>query len=209
MWEGGNVGGEGAFPSYISMSNIEHFDATSKSSMPRRRVRRHVEQFDATSNSSMPRREIRCPTSINSTPHTKQLDAKHQTTRRHVIVWRFHGRSSPPSYGVIIPLYQKWRTRGVRGDVEPQPRLSNFPFAGYDRPLEIESFQIILGSCRSSFQTVSNRFKPFQTVSNRFKPFQIGTSHALAMHSRTHRALPRTAERPQGNPQRIVTEQRI
>ena len=100
MWECGNVGGEGAFPSYISMSNIEHFDATSKSSMPRRKVRRHVEQFDATSRSSM--------------PNIEKLDATHQTARRHVIDWRFHGRLLPPSQGVIA-LVQKWLQRRAGG----------------------------------------------------------------------------------------------
>jgi len=65
------------------MSNIEHFDATSKSSMPHGKIRRHVEQFDAMSKSSM--------------PNIEKLDATHQTARRHVIDWRFHGRLLPPS----------------------------------------------------------------------------------------------------------------
>ena len=45
---------------YFSISHIEKFDATSKSSTPRRKVRCHVEKFDATSNSSTPRRKLRC-----------------------------------------------------------------------------------------------------------------------------------------------------
>ena len=43
----------GSLPTYFSMSSIEHVDATSNSSTPRRKVRRHVEEFDATSKSSI------------------------------------------------------------------------------------------------------------------------------------------------------------
>ena len=64
-------------PTACSMSHIEKFEVTSKSSTPRRKVRRHiegpstsrrkvrcdVEKFDVTSKSSTPHRKLRRPAS--------------------------------------------------------------------------------------------------------------------------------------------------
>ena len=107
MWECGNVGGEGAFPSYISMSHIEHLDATSNSSMP------HRKQFDATSNNSTPRRTVR--------RHVEKFDATHRTARHHVAVQRFHGRFLP-TRKVSAPWF-KTGFSGSRREVESQRSL--------------------------------------------------------------------------------------
>ena len=92
---------------YFSISHIEKFDATSKSSTPRRKVRCHVEKFDATSNSSTPRRKFRC---------TKSKSLTSRDTGR-----RFDSRapSPPPTLKVSSP-WLKSGFSGPRGDVEPQ-----------------------------------------------------------------------------------------
>ena len=86
-------------PTACSMSHIEKFEVTSKSSTPRRKVRRHiegpstsrrkvrcdVEKFDVTSNSSTPHRKVRCPAS------KRQIDA----VLEYCSVRRFDGCFSP------------------------------------------------------------------------------------------------------------------